>query len=308
MTTAWLMIAAGEDRQHGGNHGYDDDPERHYEWDDTVANHRAPRGGDVIVLWDKQSLIGASVIESIEEGDAEKERNRCPSCGKTKIRMRKKNPNFRCYDAGCLAEFDEPTRERLQVHTYRTNHEAGWVNLDGKLGAKQLRKLCVEPLSIQSIRKLKWPEFAEALRIAGGRLELGMLEDDGRLIRGGHKQALVRVRVGQREFRMAQLERYKNRCAFTGPQPTHVLDAAHLYRYSELAEHHKDGGLLLRKDLHRLFDLGQLAVDPTSLKIDVAAELQVFSDYAALHGRRLAVAPDAGTLKWIRAHWKQHRL
>ena len=59
MTTAWLMIAAGEDRQHGGNQGYDDDPERHYSWDNTVANHRKPRNGHIIVLWDKRNLIGA---------------------------------------------------------------------------------------------------------------------------------------------------------------------------------------------------------------------------------------------------------
>lgn len=307
MTTAWLVIAAGADRQHGGNQGYDDDPERHYEWDDTVANHRAPRQGDVIVLWDKHCLIGASVIESIDEGEAEKERFRCPSCQKTKIKTRRKRPLFRCYDAACLAEFDQPLRERLKVHTYRTSHETGWVNLEAKLGAKQLRRLCIEPRSIQSIRKLKWNEFAEALRVAGGHFELRILADDERLIKGGHNQALVRVRVGQREFRLALVERYKSKCAFTGEQPTAVLDAAHLYRYSEVEEHHTDGGLLLRKDLHRLFDIGQLAVEPASLKIDVAAELKVFSDYAALHGRKLAVAPDAGTRKWLRAHWQQHR-
>ena len=61
--TAWLMIAAGDDRQHGGNEGYEDKPDEYYSWDDTVANHARPTAGDQIVLWNKKLLLGASVID-----------------------------------------------------------------------------------------------------------------------------------------------------------------------------------------------------------------------------------------------------
>ena len=54
--TAMAGAAVGDDRQHGGNEGYDDDPAVHYSWDSTVPNHEAVVGGDVIIIWDKQCL------------------------------------------------------------------------------------------------------------------------------------------------------------------------------------------------------------------------------------------------------------
>jgi hypothetical protein len=55
MPDAWLVIAAGDDRQHGGNDGYADEPAHSYSWDDTVANHSALSAGDAIALWDKHT-------------------------------------------------------------------------------------------------------------------------------------------------------------------------------------------------------------------------------------------------------------
>jgi hypothetical protein len=299
------MLAAGEDRQHGGNEGYDDVPERHYQWDDTVAHHGEPQIGHIIALWDKRVLLGASVIESITESDTTKDRLTCPQCNRTSLKRRKKKPAFRCYK--CPAEFNEPLHQSIPVHTYRSNHEAGWVDLGGLLDAKTLRSLCVEPKSIQSIRHLKLQAFRDAVQAAGAKLELGLLTDDENRLKGGHKTATVRVRIGQSAFRRELLDRFGPKCAFTGHQHTAVLDAAHLYRYAKVGEHHKDGGMLLRKDLHRLFDLGMLSVDPTSTTLDVAPELKSFSDYADLHGKKLAIVPDAGTRNWLRVHWKQHR-
>lgn len=75
----------------------------------------------------------------------------------------------------------------------------------------------------------------------------------------------MRVRVGQAEFRLRLLARYGNVCAFSGPSPTAALEAAHLYSYAAEGRHHDDGGFLLRRDLHRLFDLGLLAVEPAHI-------------------------------------------
>ena len=43
---AWLVLAVGDDRQHGGNEGYDAGPAVHYSWDSTVPNHEAVAGGE----------------------------------------------------------------------------------------------------------------------------------------------------------------------------------------------------------------------------------------------------------------------
>ncbi|MGC5387269.1 hypothetical protein ACPXCJ_22480 [Micromonospora chalcea] len=85
---AWLMLAVGAERQHGGNDGYDDDPDVHYSWDDTVPNARTVAVGDRIVLWDKEAVLGASVIEEIGTGRAEKILYRCPHCNGANIERR----------------------------------------------------------------------------------------------------------------------------------------------------------------------------------------------------------------------------
>ena len=78
----------------------------------------------------------------------------------------------------------------------------------------------------------------------------------------GHRQTLTRVRIGQAAFRKQLLDQFGEVCALTGPCPAEVLEAGHLYSYSKLGRHHKHGGLLLRRDVHALFDRGRLAVDP----------------------------------------------
>ena len=80
-----------------------------------------------------------------------------------------------------------------------------------------------------------------------------------------------------------------------------------LYSYSALGEHHAHGGLLLRRDVHRLFDLGYLAVDPTTLTIDVAAPLSSFPIYAGLEGQALHTPVAPTHRKWFHDHWREHR-
>ena len=45
------------------------------------------------------------------------------------------------------------------------------------------------------------------------------------------------------------------------------LDAAHLYSYADIGSHLDRGGLMVRKDIHRLFDTGDLAINPEGLTI-----------------------------------------
>ena len=99
----------------------------------------------------------------------------------------------------------------------------------------------------------------------------------------------VRVRLGQAEFRRRMLEEFETDCAFTGRAPLSMLEACHLYSYAAVGEHHDHGGLILRRDVHRLFDLGQVAVNPETMTIDVSDELRGFPTYASLAGRKLGV-------------------
>ncbi len=74
-------------------------------------------------------------------------------------------------------------------------------------------------------------------------------------------ERLVRQRLGQGAFRFAVVDTYARRCAVTGERTLPILDAAHIQPVEKGGEHRLDNGLLLRSDVHRLFDLGYVTVD-----------------------------------------------
>lgn len=106
---------------------------------------------------------------------------------------------------------------------------------------------------------------------------------------------LTRGRLGQGSFRVLVTDAYQRRCAVTGEKTLPVLEAAHIKPYSEEGPHRVTNGLLLRSDLHRLFDRGYVTVTP-DLRFEVSARLkQDFSngkEYYAHHGKPLIVLPD----------------
>ncbi|WP_432128258.1 HNH endonuclease [Streptomyces sp. bgisy082] len=308
MTTAWFVLALGENREHAGNDGYDDSPTEHYRWDSTVPNHARLAVGDVIALWDKQGLIGLSVISAIDTGTAEKWIYFCRNCEKSgglKRRLRD-TPAYRCNK--CLALFDEPIRRRKTVTTYMSHHGEVWMDCRGLLSAAELRAMCDSPKSQLSMRPARWEKLRDALLAteeAGAMSDLEPGSWSG--VPGGHKAATVRVRVGQDAFRKNLLKEHGETCAFTGPAPAAALEAAHLYSYADSGEHHEWGGLLFRRDVHTLFDRGLLAVCPDTGLIDVADELHAYPVYAQLHGRRTAVELRPEHSVWLAAHWRIHR-
>lgn len=74
------------------------------------------------------------------------------------------------------------------------------------------------------------------------------------------KPILVRPRLGQGAFRLAVTDAYDRRCAVSGEKTLPILDAAHIKAFSAGGEHDTSNGLLLRTDIHRLFDLGYVTV------------------------------------------------
>lgn len=75
-------------------------------------------------------------------------------------------------------------------------------------------------------------------------------------------QASILRRRGQAAFRNRLLLLYKGRCALTGCDAQDALEAAHIRPASLGGSYQDDNGLLLRADLHALFDLRLLSFDP----------------------------------------------
>lgn len=106
----------------------------------------------------------------------------------------------------------------------------------------------------------------------------------------------VKGRLGQGAFRILVTDAYQRRCAVTGERTLPALEAAHIKPYSNLGPNLVENGLLLRSDLHKLFDIGYLTVTP-ELHIEVSPkikqEYENGREYYAYHGRRLSSVPQA---------------
>jgi putative restriction endonuclease len=72
---------------------------------------------------------------------------------------------------------------------------------------------------------------------------------------------LVTPRLGQNGFKSLVLSSYQRRCAITGARITPTLEAAHIRPIAAEGQHRVDNGLLLRSDVHVLFDAGYLGLD-----------------------------------------------
>ena len=80
-------------------------------------------------------------------------------------------------------------------------------------------------------------------------------------------------RRGQKKFRDALIAAYGGRCVITGCDATEALEAAHISPYQGEHSHHPQNGLLLRADLHSLFDLGLIAINPATMKVIISKRL-----------------------------------
>lgn len=99
----------------------------------------------------------------------------------------------------------------------------------------------------------------------------------------------VAIRRGQATFRARLLEAYEGRCAITGTNAVQVLEAAHIRPYRGEHTNRLDNGLLLRADLHTLFDCGLMWI-AADFTVILAPSL-LSTDYAALQGQRLRLPP-----------------
>ena len=129
---------------------------------------------------------------------------------------------------------------------------------------------------------------------------------------GGYSDPLLQPhRLGQGTFRALLTDVYARRCAITDERALPVLEAAHIRPFSDVRQHVLSNGLLLRSDIHRLFDTGYLTVTP-EYRVEASRRMKDdFNDgdtYLRLHGTRVrvpseaALRPDRLGLKWHNEH------
>jgi putative restriction endonuclease len=105
---------------------------------------------------------------------------------------------------------------------------------------------------------------------------------------------LTKVRLGQGAFRVLITDAYSRRCSISGEKTLPVLEAAHIKPYAEAGPHFISNGLLLRSDMHKLFDSGYLTLtDEYKIEISkrIKEEYENGKEYYQYHGKDLKNLP-----------------
>ncbi|HQR07231.1 MAG TPA: HNH endonuclease signature motif containing protein [Gemmatales bacterium] len=152
-----------------------------------------------------------------------------------------------------------------------------------------LRRLPKSELILQD-----YSSFDDFIRVAlQGKVleaEAAMNDEDNEYYPGNYDRRLIvekqiRARRGQQRFREALRTRYQDRCVVSGCKILAILEAAHISPYRGEDDNHPHNGLLLRADIHTLFDLNLLGIAPMTLKVELHPDITV--EYCHLAGQSL---------------------
>lgn len=120
---------------------------------------------------------------------------------------------------------------------------------------------------------------------------------------------LTKVRIGQGAFKVSIIDAYLRKCSISGERTMPVLEAAHIKPYSDAGPNLINNGLLLRSDIHKLFDSGYITITK-EYKVEVSnrikEEFENGREYYQFHGRSILNLPsrahDQPNVKYIDWH------
>ncbi len=314
---AWLVLSLGSEREYAGNVGYDDELDTVYRYDSFVPNHLQMSRGDLLILCDRESVLGLATISRRVSFEGFKKLSRCQVCRIATIKERKeKRPRFRCREGH---EFDEPVETVEPCTHYEAYFDGSFLRVRG-VSVHEVRRACPKfngQLAMQEVDLARLEGSAERLiRYAGALPEAGqgaglMVADasdeayvpDGRDERERTSRQ-VHTRRGQAAFREKLRGRFNDTCLVTRCRLPDLLEAAHISPYRGEKDHHPSNGLLLRADIHTLFDLELLGIDPDTLEVRLHPKLRGMG-YDHLAGTSLACGPQLLSRDALKSRWKK---
>jgi len=216
------------------------------------------------------------------------------------------SPSYKC--SGCSKEFDDPASEIIDVTTYTAQYGPGWKNLNGLVGRDILKAMWVGTEQNQhALRRLKPGAFEKLLKDHSLENHFNLIDQAQKAIKGGIEYKVAKQRIGQGAFRRELLRKYGVTCAISGPAPTKAIHACHLYSYSAVGgDHEEEGGLLIRADLHALFDADLLNIDPKSETVVLDRYLEQFPEYWRFNSNPLTISLTSKQKRWLKLRWENH--
>ena len=209
-----------------------------------------------------------------------------------------------------VPEKDTTVEEIYEIPETINNSLIGVKNIDNYAVKKQILKIPIEDNNQNNtqeiVENIDGNNLKEVKKLEGVQ---ELIDADGLFSFKSIKEARERITVsiarrqGQPQFRQFLLEVYNYCCAITGCDAQEALEAAHIIPYSETENNHPSNGLLLRADLHTLFDLNLITINPETMQIHLAPSLR-HTSYREIHGKSLqlpnisAYLPKKEALKW----------
>jgi hypothetical protein len=316
---AWLVLSLGAEREYGGNGGYDDELEQVYRYDSLVQNHKQVTERDLLIISNGEIVLGVAKVSSIHRSKGNKKQNRCPECRITHIKPRKTlSPRYKC-KAG--HKFDVPVVTRKPVTRFEARFDGAFRSaLQERISAEQVRQACPRyngQVAMQEVelarldgRAKNLLRLAEALNEAHQHIGLMAADaSDEAYVPGGRDEReriarQIRARRGQAGFRQKLRQRFADTCLVTKCNLPDLLEAAHISPYRGEKDNHPSNGLLLRADIHTLFDLDLLGIEPETLQVRLHPRLRGMG-YDDLAGTSLACGSKLLSREALESRWKK---
>lgn len=314
----WILKSKGEKSAFGGNEGYADELEDFYVFDTTVKNHNKIKAGDYVLLVDKYHILGSAVVERIAVTEqVVKQRFSCPECGTKEFYSRASLlPRYKCRKKH---EFDTPRPEDITVSEYRAHYSSSFQAAGPKVSVKVLDGHYIKRNIYYSIQQ------ADRAFVGAGSAEAGIVfktlspssaskkrvmvfPDKDYEPDGGDERNFsigkIALRPSQDSFRAALFDIYGTKCMVSGCDVALAIEASHICAFRGEKDNHPQNGILLRRDLHALWDSGLIGIEPEGLKIHLSETLagSVYEEFSGqvLQVDEVGLAPSrsALALRW----------
>lgn len=259
-------------------------------WAPSAASFRALQPGELLLFKlhaPRNAIVGggifayANVLPCSLAWEAFREANGARSALEMRTRIaryRKTGPNDRSdFDIGC----------RILTQPFFLE-ERDWIPVPSSWSPN------IVSFKIYRANEAEGLALWEAVNDRLNRSQIpGMAEDQARF----GEPHLIRPRLGQGAFRVLVTDIYHRRCAVTRERTLPALEAAHIRPYGEGGHHEARNGLLLRRDIHSLFDAGYVTVTH-DLRFEVSRRIKEEFDngkhYYALHGQLITTRTRPG--------------
>lgn len=225
----------------------------------------------------KKVILGFSRISSIQiRKNVIKYRYKCPECGIYEHYERVNiKPRYKCRNKH---EFDKPIREKISVTQYTAEYKKDFLAPLNEISVKEFsgyyinynRYYSIQGIDMAFLKK----HYSGIYKAFTGRKPSPsspdyLLEDFSNPPYEpndkDHRNFTPRKtaeRKGQKAFKSKLIRAYGERCMFSKCDVREAIQASHIRPYRGIKDDHPENGLLLRSDLHILFDADLLGIDP----------------------------------------------